>query len=72
MYDQIIGWSMNVLQSVERKPKYSEKTYPRAKFSTINPTWPDLETHFKYTINKHVILKHIADSMLDLNLSFTI
>jgi hypothetical protein len=25
----------------QRKPKYSEKTRPRATLSTTNPTWPD-------------------------------
>jgi hypothetical protein len=26
----------------QRKPKYSEKTFPTATLSTTNPTWPDL------------------------------
>jgi hypothetical protein len=26
----------------QRKPKYSEKTWPSATLSTANPTWPDL------------------------------
>jgi hypothetical protein len=35
-------WSSLWNENWQRKPKYSEKTYPIATLSTTNPTWPDL------------------------------
>lgn len=35
-------WSNRWHLNWQGKPKYSEKTCPRATFSTRNPTWPDL------------------------------
>jgi hypothetical protein len=35
-------WSSWWNEDWQRKPKYSEETYPSATLSTTNPTWPDL------------------------------
>jgi hypothetical protein len=35
-------WSSRWNENWQGKPKYSEKTCPRATLSTTNPTWPDL------------------------------
>jgi hypothetical protein len=35
-------WSSRWNENWQEKPKYSEKTFPSATLSTINPTWPDL------------------------------
>jgi hypothetical protein len=52
-----MGWLINLMQLVEYELKYSEKTYPNTNLYTINPIWPDLETHFNNTANELVILK---------------
>jgi hypothetical protein len=35
-------WSSRWSETWQGKPKYSEKTSPRATLSNTNPTWPDL------------------------------
>jgi hypothetical protein len=38
-------WSNRWNANWQGKPKYSEKTCPNVTFSTINPTWCDLESN---------------------------
>jgi hypothetical protein len=38
-------WSSRWNENWQRKPKYSEKTWPSVTLSTTNPTWPELSSN---------------------------
>jgi hypothetical protein len=49
------GWRIWWNDDWQGKPKYSEKTCPRATSSTTNPTWPDRARTRAATVHEYLI-----------------